>query len=131
MSSKETHRSGQIANRLDGKVALITGGSRGIGAAIALRFAAEGARVAISYKRNRAAAEAVVAKLTEQGGDGIAIRADVSSEAETHAIIDDLVGMYNMNQRIRGLLTVLLLAYLGVPESKAANGVDSHLSFAR
>jgi len=52
-----------------------------------LRFAAEGARVVISYKRNRAAAEAVVAKLTEQGGDGIAIRADVTSEAETHARI--------------------------------------------
>ena len=41
---------------LDGKVALTTRGSRGIGAAIALRFAAEGARVVISYKRNRAVA---------------------------------------------------------------------------
>ncbi len=41
----------------------------------------------ISYKRNRAAAEAVAARLTEQGGDGIAIRADVTSEAETHALI--------------------------------------------
>jgi len=44
LSSKETHRSGQIA-RLNGKVAMITEGSRGIAAAIALRFAAEGERV--------------------------------------------------------------------------------------
>jgi hypothetical protein len=62
------------SNRLDGKVALITGGSRGIEAAIALRFAAEGERVVISYKRNRAGRRIGGCKLTEQGGDGIAIR---------------------------------------------------------
>jgi len=50
------------AKKLEGKLALVTGGSRGIGAAIALRLAADGARVAISYNSNKAAAEKVAAR---------------------------------------------------------------------
>ena len=71
MSSHEAHKAKPAAKRLAAKIALITGGSRGIGAAIALRLAADCARVVISYKRNRAAADEVVAKIAEHGGTGM------------------------------------------------------------
>ncbi|GHG59872.1 SDR family oxidoreductase [Streptomyces griseocarneus] len=61
---------------MDGKVALVTGGSRGMGAAIALRLAAAGADVAITYVSDRAAAEAVVRKIEGEGRRGLAIHAD-------------------------------------------------------
>lgn len=69
---------------LEGKVALVTGGSRGIGAAIARTFAASGARVAINYRKSRAAAEAVAASF-----GGIALRGDVGSQGD--ALVSGLV----------------------------------------
>jgi len=68
--------------KFDGKVAIITGGSRGIGRAIAVRLASEGARVVFTYKSNEEAAAETVALVTAAGGSSVAIRADVS-DAET------------------------------------------------
>ena len=61
---------------LDGKVALVTGGSRGIGAGIALRLARDGAAVAITYAASRDKADAVVRSITDAGGKALAIHAD-------------------------------------------------------
>ena len=73
--------------KLDNATALVTGGSRGIGAAIARRLAAEGARVAITYTRGADAAEALVAEIQARGGKAIAIQADAAdAEAVTRAV---------------------------------------------
>jgi len=69
------------AKRLGGKVAIVTGSSRGIGRAIAGRFAAEGAKVAVNYVSNAADAEAVANGIRQGGGEAIAVGADVSSTA--------------------------------------------------
>jgi NAD(P)-dependent dehydrogenase (short-subunit alcohol dehydrogenase family) len=68
-----------MTQKLIGKTALVTGGSRGIGRAIALRLAADGARVAINYRSNKAAADETVAAIRAAGGDAFAIMGDVGS----------------------------------------------------
>ena len=65
-------------SKLNDKVALVTGGSRGIGAAIAKRLAQDGAGVAITYARDASAASAVVKAIERNGGKAIAIQADAA-----------------------------------------------------
>lgn len=73
--------------RLDGKRVIVTGGSRGIGRGIALAMAREGAKVAINYTANEAAAKAVVDLIESDGGTAIAVKADVASKADADAMI--------------------------------------------
>ncbi|RFM27413.1 SDR family NAD(P)-dependent oxidoreductase [Deminuibacter soli] len=74
--------------RLQNKVALVTGGSRGIGAAIVKRLAAEGAAVAFTFVHNEAKAQEVVAQVVADGGRAIAIKADNTNAAELTAAVD-------------------------------------------
>jgi len=83
------------------KVMLITGGSRGIGAAIAELAAAAGYAICFSYKSNQAAADAVVARIVDNGGQALAVQADVASE-------DDVLRLFEAADRRFGALTVLV-----------------------
>jgi 3-oxoacyl-[acyl-carrier protein] reductase len=83
-----------VMKRLEGKVALVTGGSRGIGAAVAARLAAEGAAVAVNYAGSKDAADAVVASIVAVGGRAIALRADVTDPAACRAIVESTIAEF-------------------------------------
>jgi len=67
-----------MSNKLAGKVAVVTGASKGIGAAIALHLAAEGAAVVVNYASSKAGADKVVSEITGKGGKAVAVQADIS-----------------------------------------------------
>ena len=74
--------------RLEGKTALVTGASRGIGRAIAVQFAREGAKVAINYASNDAKAQEVADEITKLGGTSILIKADIANHKEVRAMFN-------------------------------------------
>ena len=76
---------------LDGKIALVTGASRGIGRAIAIELAKEGATVAINYAGNKTAAEEVQNIITEMGGKAMIIQADVSDENSAMNMVEEVI----------------------------------------
>jgi 3-oxoacyl-[acyl-carrier protein] reductase len=76
--------------KFEKKTVLVTGSSRGIGAAIARGFAAEGATVIVNYLQNEEAAERTVASCLELGGDAWAIQADVTSESDVNRMMEQI-----------------------------------------
>lgn len=79
---------------LDGKVAIVTGASRGIGRAIAEELAAEGAKVVVNYSASSEEAEDVVAAITASGGEAIAFQADVSQSSAADSLIKTCLDTY-------------------------------------
>ena len=76
---------------LDGRIALVTGASRGIGAAIAFSLAMAGAKVGVNYNTSRESAEKVVEKITQGGGEAFLVEGNVSEEASAEAAVKQLI----------------------------------------
>jgi 3-oxoacyl-[acyl-carrier protein] reductase len=79
---------------LDGRIALVTGASRGIGASIAAALAEAGAAVAVNYRERAAEADAVVTKIKDMGGRAIAVAADVSQAAAVAKMVDHVASAW-------------------------------------
>ena len=97
------------------RVILVTGASRGIGAAIARAFAAEGGRVAVNYLSNAEAAEAVAAECRELGGDGWPVRADVGDAGAVAAMFESVEAEFG---RIDAVVNNAFLAYAFDPAAR-------------
>src|SRR5437879_12292930 len=79
---RSIHRRKAMSQRLEGKVAIVTGASKGIGASIAKHLADEGAAVVVNYSSSKEGADRVVAEITGNGGKAIAVQADVAQPAD-------------------------------------------------
>jgi acetoacetyl-CoA reductase len=79
---------------LDNKIAIVTGGSRGIGRAIALELAANGAKVVINYQNNEEAANAVVSEIEKLGGFAITSQADISDSVQAKVLVEETLNQF-------------------------------------
>jgi 3-oxoacyl-[acyl-carrier protein] reductase len=89
------------AKKLAGKVAVVTGASKGIGASIAKHLAADGASVVVNYASSKAGADKVVAEITKQGGTAVAVQGDVAKKA-------DIDRLFNETKKAFGQLDILV-----------------------
>src|SRR5437764_417737 len=90
-----------MAKRLEGKVAVVTGASKGIGAEIAKHLASEGASVVVNYASSKAGADAVVSDIKGRGGKAVAVQADVSKP-------EDIRTLFAETKKAFGRLDVLV-----------------------
>jgi len=84
----------QTGTRLQGKVAVVTGASKGIGAGIAKALAAEGAAVVVNYSTSKEGAESVVRQITSEGGKAIAVQGDMSKAADIQRLFKETTNSY-------------------------------------
>ena len=83
-----------IKPKLEGRTALVTGAAKGIGRCIALRLAERGVRIAVNYKSSADEAEEVAEFIRDEGGEAIAVQADVSDLSQVAAMIEKITGFW-------------------------------------
>src|SRR6266566_1000713 len=98
---RDTHNGGVMSHKLSGKVAVVTGASKGIGAEIAKHLAAEGASVVVNYASSKAGADKIVAEITGAGGRAVAIQADVAKKG-------DIERLFVGTKKVFGRLDILV-----------------------
>jgi 3-oxoacyl-[acyl-carrier protein] reductase len=111
-------------NKLENKVAVVTGASKGIGASIAKHFAAEGAKVVVNYASSKEGADRVVKMINDNGGIAIAVQADVSNEA-------DVTRLFEETRKAFGTLDILVnnAVYQGYAHIEQVSVETFHQSF--
>ncbi|KAK1763351.1 hypothetical protein QBC33DRAFT_499535 [Phialemonium atrogriseum] len=102
-----------IPYRLDGKVALVTGSGRGIGAAIAVELGRCGAKVVVNYANSRESAEKVVAEIKSLGSDAVAFQADVRQVSQTTKLMDDAIAHFGALDIVCSNSGVVSFGHLG------------------
>ncbi len=80
--------------KLGGKVAIVTGGSKGIGRGICLKFSSEGASVVVNYLNSKSSAEEVVEQIVKRGRDAVAIKADVGDYEQVETMVNNAIARY-------------------------------------
>jgi 3-oxoacyl-[acyl-carrier protein] reductase len=111
--------------RLDQRVALVTGSSRGIGRGIALRLASEGAAVGVNYRSDARAAEAVVAEIRAMGGQALAVRGDVAMRDEVVRLVETVAMAFG---RLDILVNNAGLAVTGTILETTAEDLDTAIA---
>lgn len=112
-------------NRLAGKTALITGSARGIGAAIAVRYSQEGAKVVVNYSRSEAEANAVVESIRSAGGEAIAVRADVGRTADIAPLFDATMKAFGRLDILVNNAAIMQRTFL---PDVTAEAIDAHFN---
>lgn len=114
--------------RLEDKVAIVTGASRGIGAAIARRFAAEGASLVVNYKESAGLAENIVNEIREGGGEAISVQADVSQRAQTDRLAEEALAAFGrIDILVSNAGIIIDKPYLDNTEEDWNSAMDSNL----
>ena len=101
------------STRLAGKVAVVTGASKGIGAAIAKHLGAAGAKVVVNYASDRSGAERVVAAITAAGSQAVAVQANVANEADIARLFAEAVSAFGPVDILVNNAGIYLVAPLG------------------
>jgi 3-oxoacyl-[acyl-carrier protein] reductase len=113
------------AKPLTGKVAIVTGSSRGIGAAIALRFARDGAKVVVNYANSQREADTVVGSILAANGSAIAVKANMGNPAEIPGLFDAAIKTYGKLDILVNNAAVMQRLFL---EDVTAETIDAHFN---